>query len=188
MDDPIVQYTYRHFFLTNSVVMFFMAYFHGIMEKNIYALFSIGVLFLLDTVPFFTRREKYVLTLICILFPFTVINMFFHLIDVFSYFNFMYNSYKMLDLQNYEFCIEEVKRTQSLHRFLDSISYVSIQSECIICMTNDNNYLSQLDCGHVFHKSCIKKWILQKSPPTCPVCRRNITIPESINDFELIIY
>ena len=188
MDDPIVKQTYRYFFVVNSVVMFLTAYFQGSIEQNIYALFSIGILFLLDTVPFFTNREKYVMTLICVLFPFTIINMFFHIIDVFSYFNFLYNSFKMLDLQNYELCIEEVKQKQSLHLFLESISYVSVHSECIICMTNDSHNVSKLGCGHIFHESCLKTWILQKTPPTCPVCRRTIIIPDSVDEYEFIMY
>ena len=42
---------------------------------------------------------------------------------------------------------------------------------CIICHDNMTPTSSKkLDCGHIFHVGCIKKW-MQKSF-TCPVCRK----------------
>jgi hypothetical protein len=45
---------------------------------------------------------------------------------------------------------------------------------CSVCLnkTNDLNSV-KLNCGHIFHKSCISKWIKTKN--TCPLCRTVIT-------------
>ena len=44
--------------------------------------------------------------------------------------------------------------------------------ECGICLdyVNDTGY--QLDCKHIYHKDCIKKWI--KIKPSCPLCREEL--------------
>lgn len=50
--------------------------------------------------------------------------------------------------------------------------------DCAICFDtlsvedgHDNKLdLRPLDCGHVFHKSCLARWIYHKN--ACPVCRR----------------
>ena len=38
---------------------------------------------------------------------------------------------------------------------------------CTICLENVKN--SPMQCGHVFHNKCIKKWL--KENDTCPNCR-----------------
>ncbi|GFP78636.1 probable E3 ubiquitin-protein ligase hip1 [Phtheirospermum japonicum] len=42
---------------------------------------------------------------------------------------------------------------------------------CVICQTDYENKdkLGTIDCGHEYHKECIKKWLLLKN--TCPVCK-----------------
>lgn len=40
---------------------------------------------------------------------------------------------------------------------------------CSICLENPNECI-QLKCGHVFHKSCITKWLKVKN--NCPNCRK----------------
>ncbi|KAI3457406.1 hypothetical protein Pfo_014069 [Paulownia fortunei] len=42
---------------------------------------------------------------------------------------------------------------------------------CVVCQ-NDYEYeenIGTLDCGHQYHRECIKKWLLVKN--TCPVCK-----------------
>ena len=54
---------------------------------------------------------------------------------------------------------------------------------CGICLDNLENDVFELNCNHVFHKDCIKKWCTtcqsynsynNKVPATCPYCRANI--------------
>ncbi len=46
---------------------------------------------------------------------------------------------------------------------------------CSICHENYNSELVRvLDCGHIFHKKCIKKWI--KNNPSCPNCREDVLV------------
>ncbi|KAL3821229.1 hypothetical protein ACJIZ3_007134 [Penstemon smallii] len=42
---------------------------------------------------------------------------------------------------------------------------------CAICQTDYENEenIGTLDCGHEYHRECIKKWLLVKN--TCPVCK-----------------
>ncbi|KAL0406762.1 UNVERIFIED_CONTAM: putative E3 ubiquitin-protein ligase ZFP1 [Sesamum latifolium] len=42
---------------------------------------------------------------------------------------------------------------------------------CVICQTDyeDGEDIGILDCGHEYHKECIKKWLLEKN--TCAVCK-----------------
>lgn len=48
--------------------------------------------------------------------------------------------------------------------------------ECIICLdeiTNKNECI-QLECNHIFHKSCIEQWTQRQC--NCPICRKNIYV------------
>ena len=55
----------------------------------------------------------------------------------------------------------------------------AIDDECSICneeITKKNYFeipLLKVSCGHIFHKSCIEKWVTKNS--TCPLCRFAIT-------------
>uniref|UniRef100_A0A1D1YKA5 RING-type E3 ubiquitin transferase n=1 Tax=Anthurium amnicola TaxID=1678845 RepID=A0A1D1YKA5_9ARAE len=50
---------------------------------------------------------------------------------------------------------------------------LSDQSEpCCICQEEylDGDDLGELDCGHDFHTTCIKQWLVQKN--ACPICKK----------------
>ena len=51
------------------------------------------------------------------------------------------------------------------------------QTTCVICMDEfdkeDSNTICEMPCGHIFHKSCIEKW-LSESDASCPICKYRI--------------
>nr|XP_016475199.1 PREDICTED: uncharacterized RING finger protein ECU07_0330-like [Nicotiana tabacum] len=59
-----------------------------------------------------------------------------------------------------------------------STSKVEVNSEgeiCVICQgeyVNDET-IGTLECGHEYHGSCIKKWLL-RGKNTCPICRSSV--------------
>jgi hypothetical protein len=56
----------------------------------------------------------------------------------------------------------------------DYIITHDIDETCSICMEKykKNDSVIQLDCDHIFHKSCLKTWLQNHN--TCPVCRYDI--------------
>ncbi len=53
-----------------------------------------------------------------------------------------------------------------------------IDCECIICMqsTLDTEYVL-LNCNHLYHYHCIKKW--KQKHNTCPMCRQKIDFTDA---------
>ena len=50
--------------------------------------------------------------------------------------------------------------------------------ECSICL-NPVRYTrasKQLDCGHLYHRECIDKWM--EFGDTCPMCRSQVSVPK----------
>ncbi|KAK8523125.1 hypothetical protein V6N13_113082 [Hibiscus sabdariffa] len=47
---------------------------------------------------------------------------------------------------------------------------------CCICLTSyvDDDVLKELSCSHVFHKSCVDKWLKMKA--LCPLCKCTILL------------
>lgn len=54
--------------------------------------------------------------------------------------------------------------------------------ECSICLENIciNDIYKKLNCGHIYHKTCIKNWIVYKNKQTCPLCN---TLVNGMNEF-----
>ena len=50
-------------------------------------------------------------------------------------------------------------------------------SECCICMGdfNDEEIILKTKCSHVFHKDCLKSWLV--SIERCPICREYLNEP-----------
>jgi len=68
---------------------------------------------------------------------------------------------------------------QRNNRYLENVRYVGeMQNDaCSICLDDfkQNEKVSQLVCEHVFHKECIKKWIIvNDKEPLCPNCNMKI--------------
>ena len=62
------------------------------------------------------------------------------------------------------------------------------KNECSICYTNylNKSDAGQLLCKHIFHKSCISKWI--GTSKTCPLCRQYVDSCSSCNGAGFIYY
>ncbi|NXR89369.1 DZIP3 ligase, partial [Hypocryptadius cinnamomeus] len=64
----------------------------------------------------------------------------------------------------------------------DSSSYVETQPEergddpCTICHEELGRNSCELECGHEFHRECIRTW-LQEHSSTCPICRDYAVLP-----------
>lgn len=43
---------------------------------------------------------------------------------------------------------------------------------CCICLEKGETVYLLLDCGHIYHKKCLKTWIKNKNQ--CPLCRQNV--------------
>ena len=64
---------------------------------------------------------------------------------------------------------EKHKLTEDEFKNLETCSNIT---NCAICLENKKLNI-KLKCDHVFCKSCIKKWLTEKSN-TCPNCRTEI--------------
>ncbi|KAI3761154.1 hypothetical protein L1987_51563 [Smallanthus sonchifolius] len=65
---------------------------------------------------------------------------------------------------------------ENVHKHLKQKTYTSVAGQpddepCCICQEEYKNEddLGALECGHEFHTSCVKQWLLQKN--ACPVCK-----------------
>lgn len=66
---------------------------------------------------------------------------------------------------------EETKKTLTYDQF-NQLNCNQELSNCCICMENKKLNI-QLVCNHTFCKTCIKKWLTEKSN-TCPTCRNEV--------------
>lgn len=67
--------------------------------------------------------------------------------------------------------LEEEKNKLSEDEFIN-LETCSELTNCAICMENKKMNV-KLKCNHIFCKTCIKKWLTEKSN-TCPNCRTEI--------------
>ena len=64
------------------------------------------------------------------------------------------------------------------YRYKKFIKFTKIvkcqKDDCIICFDDysENNKCSELYCGHKFHNSCIREWILHRE--VCPLCNTEL--------------
>ena len=75
---------------------------------------------------------------------------------------------------------EDVKVTLTKEQFKDLDTGIILEEntdnkECNICMDEYkiNDKIITLDCKHIFHRRCIKHWLLLEKV-TCPVCRKDV--------------
>ncbi|XP_071715047.1 probable E3 ubiquitin-protein ligase XERICO [Rutidosis leptorrhynchoides] len=64
----------------------------------------------------------------------------------------------------------------------DSLSCTTKQ-ECSVCLIEfkPDAKINRLSCGHVFHKSCLEKW-LNYWNITCPLCRNDMMAPKDTEE------
>ncbi|NXQ59681.1 DZIP3 ligase, partial [Anthoscopus minutus] len=73
----------------------------------------------------------------------------------------------------------------------NSLSYVEIRPKeyaassddpCTICHEELGRNSCELECGHEFHRKCIKTW-LQEHSSTCPICRDYAVLPADVPEY-----
>ncbi|NXO23433.1 DZIP3 ligase, partial [Cisticola juncidis] len=91
---------------------------------------------------------------------------------------------KVQQLQDY---VMDLKLTPSSPP-QDSFSHVEIQPKecaassddpCAICHEELGRSPCELECGHEFHRECIRTW-LQEHCSTCPICRDHAVLPADV--------
>ncbi|NWH91576.1 DZIP3 ligase, partial [Aegithalos caudatus] len=55
----------------------------------------------------------------------------------------------------------------------------SSDDPCTICHEELGRNSCELECGHEFHRECIRTWLLEHSS-TCPVCRDDAVLPADV--------
>ncbi|KAH0465451.1 hypothetical protein IEQ34_005554 [Dendrobium chrysotoxum] len=53
-------------------------------------------------------------------------------------------------------------------------------ADCRVCLVrfDSNSVVNRLPCGHLFHKSCVERW-LDYRKDTCPLCRSHL-LPDDV--------
>ena len=54
--------------------------------------------------------------------------------------------------------------------------------KCSICLESSCDYI--LPCNHIYHETCIIKWIERQNKITCPLCRKeykNLILKKKLN-------
>ncbi|XP_059288287.1 RING-H2 finger protein ATL14-like [Lycium ferocissimum] len=94
------------------------------------------------------------------------------------------NSYRQRQLERnrYKENIDE-KGSKFVYRRIKYLFRDEESLECAICLS-EFKYGDQgrklEDCNHMFHESCLEKWLMHgKGQSTCPLCR-NVVISENI--------
>lgn len=79
--------------------------------------------------------------------------------------------------------IEEFRSRTPAIRYNSMFTCDCPKQECSVCLTEfePNAEVNQLSCGHVFHKSCLEKW-LNYWNITCPLCRNNMVPQEEVEE------
>jgi E3 ubiquitin-protein ligase synoviolin len=60
---------------------------------------------------------------------------------------------------------------RKISKDLERCEYVKGEGTCPICM-NDMEIGKAVRCGHVFHMSCLKRWVERQQ--VCPICRQSM--------------
>ena len=57
-------------------------------------------------------------------------------------------------------------------------SNISNISECAICLEEKTGFVAKIDCGHIYHYSCVQSWINKKKnyKKCCCICETDTEI------------
>lgn len=79
--------------------------------------------------------------------------------------------------------IEEFRSRTPAIRYDSMFTCDCPKQECSVCLIEFEPHaeVNQLSCGHVFHKSCLEKW-LNYWNITCPLCRNNMIPEEEVEE------
>lgn len=95
------------------------------------------------------------------------------IVGIFSMFCFCCYNNDPSQIQSVQAVHEPLQIDLPIHR--PSPVILRTVQECCICMDNDCiQPWSSLPCGHMFHASCVSRWI--DTHHTCPVCRFDMRI------------
>ena len=75
-------------------------------------------------------------------------------------------------LDSYVKSVQRVKRACAKHVENPETS-TTMEDDCAICLNSIASHeSSEMDCGHVFHSSCLSQWLIRST--TCPSCRTSV--------------
>lgn len=81
---------------------------------------------------------------------------------------------KSLFQLNYIYCFDCSCFIESIDGTAECIHQSSLTDECIIC-SSDINGVCYYSCEdkHIFHKDCLRQWVIESDKTTCPLCRKS---------------
>ena len=76
-------------------------------------------------------------------------------------------------------CLREARRLKEAESLVNGMVrpvHVDNEDLCSICLDHEPSLeLVELPCGHVFHKSCMTKWLMSsQARRRCPLCKRSL--------------
>lgn len=82
-----------------------------------------------------------------------------------------------------ETSIEEFREQIPAVKYDSLCSDKQLEHDCSVCLTEFESeaVINHLSCGHVFHKSCLEKWLKYRNV-TCPNCRKHMIPAEDEED------
>jgi hypothetical protein len=98
------------------------------------------------------------------------------IVSLFLFVCFIFNELIIVFLRRKFKCIDRYYVNKDVNTVLKLCEIVIVNedrdNECSICLESSINKFMKLNCDHLFHEKCIKKWI--ENHNSCPICRDDI--------------
>ena len=78
-------------------------------------------------------------------------------------------TFVFLDSNSYK---QITEKNSAYKKLKTEYQIIKDKTECAVCLNKDRKVKIKLDCGHIFHKTCIKKWFKTKGQNECPLCKQ----------------